>query len=272
MIVCRSAKEIQLLRAANVLVAEVLRELQVMVAPGVTTQDLDAAAETRVQEAGARPAFKGFHGYPATICASVNDAVVHGIPSNDPLKDGDIISLDMGVVLDSYYGDSAVTLGVGRVSDEASRLMTVTREALDRAIDVVKIDGRISDIGHAVQAHVEAHGFSIVKEFVGHGIGTELHEAPQVPNYGQPGRGPRLREGMVIAIEPMVNAGQPGVRVLVDGWTAVTRDGSLSAHFEHSVAVTAAGPLVLSQCGAKGGAAVGTVAMESWYSMPVEGH
>ena len=250
MIVCRSEKEIQQLRAANTLVAEILRELQSMVAPGVTTRELDAVAETRVEAAGARPAFKGFHGYPATICASVNHAVVHGIPSDEALKDGDIISLDMGVVLDGYYGDSAVTVGVGRVSEQASTLMTVTREALERAIVQVKIDGRISDLGHAVQTHVEAHGFSIVKEFVGHGIGTELHEEPQIPNYGEPGRGPRLREGMVLAIEPMVNTGQPGVRVLDDGWTAVTRDGSLSAHFEHSVAVTSSGPEVLSRCDA----------------------
>jgi len=260
MIVCRSAKEIQQLRAANALVAEVLRELQSMVAPGVTTQQLDAAAEALVEAAGARPAFKGFHGFPATICASVNHEVVHGIPSDQALKDGDIISIDMGVVLDGYYGDSAVTVGVGRVPEEASTLMTVTREALERAIELVRIDGRVSDLGHAVQTHVEAHGFSIVKEFVGHGIGTELHEEPQIPNYGEPGRGPRLREGMVLAIEPMVNAGLPGVRVLDDGWTAVTRDGSLSAHFEHSVAVTSSGPEVLSRCDATtSGVGVGAV-------------
>lgn len=247
MIVCKSPEEIGRLRAANQLVADVLRTLQSMVAPGVTPRELDEVAEARIREAGAVPAFKGYHGYPATLCASVNEAVVHGIPSDVALKDGDIISMDMGVLLDGYYGDSALTVGVGQVSEQASTLMTVTREALERAIAKVQIDGRVSDLGHAVQAHVEAHGFSVVREFVGHGIGTEMHEEPQIPNYGEPGRGPRLREGMVLAIEPMVNAGDPGVRILDDGWTAVTRDGGLSAHFEHSVAVTADGPEVLSR-------------------------
>ena len=256
MIVCKSPDEIGRLRAANQLVADVLRELQAMVAPGVTTQALDAAAEARILEVGAVPAFKGYHGYPATLCASVNDAVVHGIPSDVALKEGDIISIDMGVVLDGYFGDSALTVGVGQVSEQASTLMRVTREALDRAIAKVQIDGRVSDLGHAIQQHVEAHEFSVVREFVGHGIGTQLHEEPQIPNYGEPGRGPRLREGMVLAIEPMVNVGHPGVRVLDDGWTAVTRDGGLSAHFEHSVAVTANGPEILSHRGDETGAGV----------------
>ncbi len=247
MIVCKSPNEIGRLRAANQLVAEVLCKLQVMVAPGVTTQDLDAVAEASIHEAGAVPAFKGYHGYPATLCASVNDAVVHGIPSDDTLKDGDIISIDMGVVLDGYYGDSALTVRVGEVSDQAATLMAVTRDALEHAIARVQVGGWVSDLGHAVQRHVETHGFSVVREFVGHGIGTQLHEEPQIPNYGEPGRGARLREGMVLAIEPMVNAGRSGVRVLDDGWTAVTRDGELSAHFEHSVAVTASGPEVLSR-------------------------
>ena len=247
MIVCKSPSEIGRLRSVNQLVAEVLCKLQAMVAPGVTTQDLDAVAEASIREVGAVPAFKGYHGYPATLCASVNDAVVHGIPSDDALNDGDIISIDMGVVLDGYYGDSALTVGVGEISDRAATLMTVTRDALERAIAKVQVGGRVSDLGHAVQQHVEAHGFSVVREFVGHGIGTQLHEEPQIPNYGEPGRGARLREGMVLAIEPMVNAGRPGVRVLDDGWTAVTRDGGLSAHFEHSVAVTASGPEVLSR-------------------------
>ena len=247
MIVCKSPDEIGRLRAANQLVAEVLCKLQAMVATGVTTQDLDAVAEASIHEAGAVPAFKGYHGYPATLCASVNDAVVHGIPSDDALKDGDIISIDMGVVLDGYYGDSALTVRVGEVSDQAATLMAVTRDALEHAIARVQVGGWVSDLGHAVQTHVEAHGFSVVREFVGHGIGTQLHEEPQIPNYGAPGRGARLREGMVLAIEPMVNAGRPGVRVLDDGWTAVTRDGGLSAHFEHSVAVTASGPRVLSR-------------------------
>ena len=247
MIVCKSPDKINRLRAANQLVGDVLCRLQAMVEPGVTTEELDAVAEARIREVGAVPAFKGYHGYPATLCASVNDAVVHGIPSDEALKDGDIVSIDMGVVLDGYYGDSALTVGVGQVSDQAARLMAVTREALERAIAKVQVDGRVSDLGHAVQQHVESNGFAVVREFVGHGIGTQLHEEPQIPNYGEPGRGPQLREGMVLAIEPMVNVGHPGVRVLDDGWTAVTRDGGLSAHFEHSVAVTANGPEVLSR-------------------------
>ena len=246
MIVCKSPDELVRMRDANQLVADVLTRLQAMVCPGVTTRELDSVAESQIREAGAIPAFKGYQGYPATLCASINDAVVHGIPSDRPLEDGDVVSLDMGVVLDGYYGDSAVTLGVGSISSDATTLLTVTREALDRAIECVRVDGRVSDIGHAVQQHVEAHGFSVVREFVGHGIGKQLHEEPQIPNYGEPGHGPRLREGMVLAIEPMVNAGDPGVKVLDDGWTAVTRDGGLSAHFEHSVAVTAEGPQVLS--------------------------
>jgi methionyl aminopeptidase len=247
MIVCKSPAEINRMRVANQLVAAVLSKLEAMVAPGVTTQDLDAVAEASIRDVGAVPAFKGYQGYPATLCASVNDAVVHGIPSNAPLEVGDIVSLDMGVVLDGYYGDSAITVGVGPVSDQALMLMAVTREALERAIAQVRVEARVSDIGHAVQQYVEAHGFTVVREFVGHGIGTQLHEEPQIPNYGKPGRGPRLREGMVLAIEPMVNVGDPGVRVMDDGWTAVTRDRGFSAHFEHSVAVTANGPEVLSR-------------------------
>ena len=235
------------MRAANALVADVLGELQALVEPGVTTLDLDSVAERRIRAAGAVPAFKGYHGYPSTLCASVNDAVVHGIPSAVKLVEGDIVSLDMGVVLDGFYGDSAVTVGVGEISQDATELMRVTQEALARAIECARVGGRVSDLGHAVQHHVESHGFSVVREFVGHGIGTSLHEEPQIPNYGEPGRGPRLEDGMVIAIEPMVNAGQPAVRVLDDGWTAVTTDGSLSAHFEHSVAVLKGGPVVLSR-------------------------
>ncbi len=236
------------MRAANALVADVLAELAAMVAPGVTTADLDAKAEQLVRAGGAEPAFKGYRGYPATLCASVNDQVVHGIPSEKTqLVEGDIISLDMGVKLDGFYGDSAVTVGVGRVSDEASTLLRVTRESLEKAIAQVRVGGRVSDIGHAVQEHVESAGFSVVREFVGHGIGSALHEEPQIANYGEPGRGPRLAEGMTLAIEPMVNMGRPAVKVLADGWTAVTKDGSLSAHFEHTVAVTKNGPLVLTR-------------------------
>ena len=247
MIVCKSPREIEQMRRANVLVAEVLAELASMVAPGVTTADLDAKAEQLVLAAGAAPAFKGYRGYPATLCASVNEEVVHGIPAQRALAEGDIISLDMGVKLDGYYGDSAVTVPVGQVSEDVQRLLRVTQESLQKGIAQVRLGGRVSDIGHAIQAHVEAAGFSVVREFVGHGIGAQLHEEPQIANYGEPGRGPRLAEGMVLAIEPMVNMGKPAVKVLRDGWTAVTRDGSLSAHFEHTVAVTKDGPLVLTE-------------------------
>lgn len=247
MIVCRSTSELEKMRAAGRLVGEVLTLLTSHVVPGVTTGDLDVLAEKAILDAGATPAFKGYHGYPATICASVNDEVIHGIPSGRRvLENGDIISIDVGAQLNGYFGDSAVTLPVGRIAEPAAALLRVTEEALFRAIEQVRPGHRLSDIGHAVQQHVEAHGFSVVKEFVGHGIGEKMHEEPQVPNYGDPGRGPRLSEGMVLAIEPMVNAGKPAVKVLADGWTAVTRDRSLSAHFEHTVAVTASEPWVLT--------------------------
>jgi methionyl aminopeptidase len=245
-IVCKSPSEIEKMRAANGLVADVLAQLAAMVAPGVTTRDLDQAAERLVRERGAEPAFKGYRGYPATLCASVNEQVVHGIPSDRPLVEGDIVSLDMGVKLNGFYGDSAVTVPVGRIADGAANLLQVTEQALERGIGQVRVGGRISDIGHAVQEHVESHGYSVVREFVGHGIGVALHEEPQIANYGEPGRGPRMVEGMVFAIEPMVNMGKPAVKVLADGWTAVTRDGSLSAHFEHTVAVTRDGPVILT--------------------------
>lgn len=247
MIVQRSESEIARMRAANQLVSGVLASLEAAVAPGVTTLDLDVLAERLVREGGAEPAFKGYRGYPATLCASINEEVVHGIPSKTRvLRDGDIISLDMGVKMNGFYGDSAVTVAVGRVPERTLALLRVTREALDRAIAAVRVGGRLSDIGHAVQAWVESHGFSIVREFVGHGIGERLHEEPQIPNYGQPGHGPRLAAGMVLAIEPMVAMGKPETRVLADRWTAVTRDGSLAAHFEHTVAVTAEGPRILT--------------------------
>jgi methionyl aminopeptidase len=245
-IVCKSAGEIERMRAANALVADVLAELAATVKPGVTTAELDALAERLVRESGAEPAFKGYRGYPATLCASVNEQVVHGIPSARRLVEGDILSLDMGVKLNGFYGDSAVTVPVGRIGEDAQRLLQVTQAALEQGITQVRIGGRISDIGHAIQQHVESQGFSVVREFVGHGIGAALHEEPQIANYGEPGRGPRMAEGMVLAIEPMVNLGRPAVKVLSDGWTAVTRDGSLSAHFEHTVAVTSQGPLVLT--------------------------
>ena len=232
---------------AGRLVGEVLTELAQKVVPGISTAELDEAAERRITAAGATPAFKGYHGYPATICASINDEVIHGIPSGRRvLREGDIISIDVGASLDGYYGDSAITLPVGHVTEEAATLLRVTEDALLKAIDQVRPGGRVSDVSHAVQQHVEAFGFSVVREFVGHGIGQQMHEEPQVPNYGEPGRGPRLAEGMVLAIEPMVNAGKPAVKVLSDGWTAVTRDKSLSAHFEHTVAVTADAPWILT--------------------------
>jgi methionyl aminopeptidase len=274
-IVCRSADELDRLREAGKLVGQVLAELEGHVVPGVTTAELDAIAERTIRAAGATPAFKGYHGYPATICASINHEVIHGIPSAArALAEGDIISIDVGAALNGYFGDSAITLPVGRISDEAALLLRVTDEALARAVACARPGGRISDIGHAVQAHVEAHGFSVVREFVGHGIGQRMHEEPQVPNYGEPGRGPRLAEGMVLAIEPMVNAGKPAVKVLADGWTAVTRDGSLSAHFEHTVAITAAGPEVLTPRpgrAAAGGTAVSPQARTSAGSSPSHG-
>jgi methionyl aminopeptidase len=214
--------------------------------PRATTKEIDASAEALVRAAGAEPAFKGYHGYPATVCASINEQVVHGIPSGRPLVEGDVLSLDMGAKLDGFFGDCAVTVPVGRVAPDAAKLLRVTEEALFRGIEIVKPGARVSDIGAAVQRHVEAHGFSVVREFVGHGIGTALHEEPQIANYGPGGRGPRLSEGMVLAIEPMVNLGDAGVKVLADRWTAVTRDGSLSAHFEHTVVVTGQGCEILT--------------------------
>jgi methionyl aminopeptidase len=245
-IVCRSAAEIERLARVNALVARVLAELKATVQPGISTATLDALAERLLSEAGAEPAFKGYHGYPATICASVNEQVVHGIPSKRPLDEGDIVSIDMGAKLDGFYGDSAVTVPVGRIDEGATRLLEVTEAALYKGIEAVRPGARVSDIGAAVQKHVESQGFSVVREFVGHGIGTELHEEPQIPNYGVGGRGPRLAEGMVLAIEPMVNFGKAAVKVLGDGWTAVTKDGSLSAHFEHTVVVTADGCRILT--------------------------
>jgi methionyl aminopeptidase len=245
-IACRSQGEIAKLRRVNQLVGRILAELRRLAVPGATTAEIDRLAEARVRAAGAEPAFKGYHGYPATICASVNEQVVHGIPSDRKLEEGDILSIDMGAKLDGFYGDCAVTVPIGKVAPVAADLLRITEEGLFRGIEAVKPGARVSDIGAAVQEHVEAHGFSVVREFVGHGIGTSLHEEPQIANYGPGGRGPRLSEGMVLAIEPMVNAGKPAVKVLPDGWTAVTRDRSLSAHFEHTVAVTRDGCEILT--------------------------
>ncbi len=246
MIVYKSAAEIESLDRANALVLKVLDALEAMVAPGVSTWDLDRVSEEITRKAGGRPAFKGYRGFPGSLCASINEEVIHGIPSKKRvLKEGDIISLDFGVVLDGYYGDSARTVPVGEVDSEARRLLAVTGEALVKGLEAARTGGRLSDIGHAVQTHVEAAGFSVVREFVGHGIGSSLHEDPQVPNYGAPGTGPVLREGLVLAVEPMVNQGSADVRILTDGWTAVTVDGLPSAHFERCLAITAEGPKVL---------------------------
>jgi len=248
-IVCKSQAEIDKMRRSGHIVRQVLQELRAMVKPEVTTMDLEKTAERRIKEFGAKPAFKGYYDYPCVLCTSVNEEIVHGIPSaKRVLKDGDIVSIDCGVVLDGYYGDAAITVAVGdSVSPERKKLMEVTEQSLYKGIEQAKIGNSISDIGAAVQAFVEANGFSVVREFVGHGIGTKLHEEPQVPNFRSRGADTRLREGMVLAIEPMVNSGRPEARVLEDKWTAVTADGSSSAHFEHCVAVTKNGPLILTQ-------------------------
>ena len=249
MVVCKSQSEIDNMRRSGHIVRQLLDELKAMVAPGVSTMDLEKAAEHRIKESGAKPAFKGYYGYPCVLCTSINDEIVHGIPSaKRVLKSGDIVSIDCGVVLDGYYGDAAITVAVSDlVSPERKKLMEVTEQSLYKGIEQVKIGNTISDIGGAVQEFVEANGFSVVREFVGHGIGTKLHEEPQVPNFRSRGGDMRLREGMVLAIEPMVNSGGPEARVLEDKWTAVTLDGSSSAHFEHCVAVTRNGPLILTQ-------------------------
>jgi methionyl aminopeptidase len=247
-IVCKSPAEIDKMRRAGHIVRQVLDEMRGMVKPGITTMDLERAAEKSIREFGAKPAFKGYYDYPCVLCTSVNDEIVHGIPSeNRTLKEGDLVSIDCGVVLEGYYGDSAVTVPVGAVTNEAQKLLDVTEQSLYKGIDAAVVGATVGDVGAAVQQFVESNGFSVVREFVGHGIGTRLHEDPQVPNYGTRGHGPRLREGMVIAIEPMVNAGKSGARLLEDKWTAVTEDGSFSAHFEHCVAVTPDGPVILTK-------------------------
>ncbi|MGH7846579.1 MAG: type I methionyl aminopeptidase [Candidatus Binatia bacterium] len=251
MIFLKSQREIELMRRANVIVAEILTELREKVAPGVTTLELDALSEELTYRKKARPAFKGYvvagRVYSYTLCASVNEEVVHGIPSKRALKSGDIIGLDFGVVYEGFYGDAAITVGIGLVSPEAERLMQVTENSLYRGIEEMQDGRRLGEISAAIQKVAETAGFAVVREFVGHGIGKSLHEEPPVPNYGEPHLGPRLREGMVLAIEPMVTAGRPEVEITEDGWTAVTRDRSLAAHFEHSVAVTKKGPYILSK-------------------------
>ena len=248
MIILRSRAEIEKVRAACLIVAEILNRLVEHIKPGISTWELDAISEELASKKHAKPAFKGYHGYPFALCTSVNEEVVHGMPSKRRrLKDGDIISLDFGVVYDGYYGDAARTVPVGEVSEEAERLCTVTEESLYQGISQAITGNRLSDISHAIQDYVEKRGFSVVREFVGHGIGQHLHESPQIPNYGPPGKGVRLKPGMVLAVEPMINAGGPDVEVLEDRWTAVTRDGKLSAHFEHTIAISEEGPLILTQ-------------------------
>lgn len=247
MIVLKTSEEIETMRQVSQAVAETLRGLETMVKPGVKTEELDAFAEQSLRDRGVEPGFKGYRGYPSTICASRNEVVVHGIPSVEVLREGDIISIDLGGILDGYYGDAAVTLPVGKIPDDARRLLSVTREALEKGIDKARVGNRLHDISWAIQNCAEDEAFSIVRDYVGHGIGKNLHEEPQVPNFGKPNSGPRLRDGMVIAIEPMVNAGTHEVELLKDGWTVVTADRKLSAHFEHTVAIRDSGPDVLTR-------------------------
>ena len=247
-ITVKTAAEIEIMRQANRIVAGVLSLLQTNMRSGLTTMQMDKWAEEYCRDHGAEPAFKGYRGFPGSLCISVNEQVVHGIPSNKvKVREGDIVSVDFGTRYKGFYGDSAVTIPVGKISEKNEKLLTVTREALERGINQVRVGNRISDISRAVQEHVEKHGFSVVRQFVGHGIGINLHEGPEVPNYVQKQASPRVLDGMVIAIEPMVNAGTHKVKVLKDGWTVITADRKPSAHFEHSVAATADGPLVLSR-------------------------
>ncbi|KPU26780.1 methionine aminopeptidase [Caloranaerobacter sp. TR13] len=246
MIIIKSKREIEKMRRAGRLVAETHAFLQQFIKPGITTKELNRIAEDFILKNNGRPAFKGYNGYPASICTSVNEEVVHGIPGLKKLKDGDIISIDIGVIVDGYYGDSAKTYPVGNASKEALRLIKVTEESFYEGIKFAKVGYRLSDISHAIQKYVEKNGFSVVRDFVGHGIGQKMHEDPQIPNFGPPGKGPRLKEGMVLAIEPMVNAGTYHVRILSDNWTVVTFDGKLSSHYEHTIAITDGEPEILT--------------------------
>ena len=246
MIVLKTDREIGYMRDAGKIVGQTLQELKKAIVPGVTTLELDRIADQYIRHAGAIPAFKGYGGFPANICTSVNEQVVHGIPGSRQLKSGDVISLDVGTKLNRYYGDAAITVPVGDVDDELQKLLTVTEESLYRGIEKAIKGNRLSDISHAVQLHAESHGYGVVRDYVGHGIGQRMHEDPQIPNYGPPGRGPLLKNGMLLAIEPMINLGTPEVEVLADDWTVVTADGKISAHFEHTVAVTDGEPLILT--------------------------
>jgi methionyl aminopeptidase len=246
MIVLKTEHEIEYMRAAGRLVGQTLEVLKNAICPGITTRELDHMAEQFIRRAGAVPAFKGYCGFPASICASINEQVVHGIPGSRQLQDGDIISIDIGVKLNRYYGDAAVTLPVGEVDPEILKLLSVTEQALNKAIAQAIKGNRLSDISHAVQLHAEAYGYGVVRDYVGHGIGQRMHEDPQIPNYGPPGRGPLLKSGMTLAIEPMINCGTPDVEVLADDWTVVTVDRKISAHFEHTVAITDGEPEILT--------------------------
>jgi methionyl aminopeptidase len=244
----KSAAEIEKMRISGIALRKVHEAVRAEVRPGATTMDLERAANAMIEKLGAKAAFKGYHGFPAALCTSVNSEVIHGIPSDrGALREGDIVSVDCGVIIDGYYSDCAVTHAVGNIAPATQKLLRVTEASLYAAIDKAVVGGRLSDISHAVQSMCEAEGYGVVHEFVGHGIGKNMHEDPQVPNYGDPGKGPRLRAGMVLAIEPMINAGSPNVKVLEDGWTAVTVDGSFSAHFEHTVAITKDGPVILTR-------------------------
>lgn len=252
MIIYKSEEEIEQIRRSNRVVARVLSELRELVQPGVETRELDRFAEKRARELGAVPAFKGYRGYPASLCTSINEEIVHGIPSKRRLRAGDILSLDFGAVIDGFYGDAAATFPVGEITPEARKLITVAEESFYKGLEEAVPGNRISDISAAIQNHVEGHGFSVIRSFVGHGIGFSLHEEPQVPNFGEPGHGPKIKPGMVLAIEPMISVGDWDVEILADHWTAVTKDRSLSAHYEHTIAVTGKGPEILSQSAGSG--------------------
>jgi methionyl aminopeptidase len=247
-IILKSPREIALMRRGGDILADLVAHLRTVVRADMTTREIDEEVETFIHRRGARPAFKGYRGFPATVCVSINDEIVHGIPSpRRRVKAGDIVGLDLGCIVEGYYADCAFTLAIGEVPPDVQKLLDVTRESLELAISECRPGRRLSDVSHAVQRHVEAHGLAVVRSFVGHGIGRALHEDPQVPNFGEPGRGPQLKPGMVLAIEPMVTMGSYEVKILDDGWTAVTKDGSLAAHFEHTIAVTESGPDVLTR-------------------------
>ncbi|MBP2641695.1 MAG: methionine aminopeptidase, type [Firmicutes bacterium] len=247
MIILKSDRELGYLRDAGKIVAKTLEEIRQVVQPGITTLELDRVAERFIKSCGAIPAFKGYHGFSGNICASINEQVVHGIPGSRKLKNGDTISIDVGAVINGYYGDAAITLPVGEIDAEVQQLLDVTEQSLYKGIEQAVLGNRLGDISHAVQKHSEAYGYGVVRDFVGHGIGRSMHEDPQIPNYGLPGRGPRLKTGMTLAIEPMINMGTYEVRTLNDGWTVVTADGSRSAHFEHTIAITPDGPEILTK-------------------------